>query len=111
MGSSSIRDLIGLGAIAGLFPVYLGILVALVVRKIVSRTVEGFLIGLSTGVLIYLFFDLMHEAVELTGARDPLSWVVLLGSLFASFVGVVALEQNQMRSSRPRFYPCPTSSL
>lgn len=100
MVTSSIFDLIGLGAIAGLFPVYLGIIVALVVRKMVPRAVEGFLIGLATGVLIYLFFDLMHEAVELTGARDPLSWVVLLGSLFASFVGVVALEQSQMRSSR-----------
>jgi hypothetical protein len=35
-----------------------------------SREWESGLIGLATGVLVYLFFDLMHEAVELTGARD-----------------------------------------
>jgi ZIP family zinc transporter len=94
-------DLIGLGTIAGLLPVYLGIIVAHIVKKVLPRTVEGFLVGLATGVLVYLFFDLMHESVELTGARDPLSWLVLLGSLFVSFVGVVALEQSQMRSNRP----------
>lgn len=57
---------------------------------------EGLLIGLASGVLTYLFFDLMHEAIELTGARDGMPWVVFLGSLGASLVGLVALESNQV---------------
>ena len=66
-------DLIGLGIIAGVSPVYLGIGAALLARRALSRSWESGLIGLATGVLVYLFFDLMHEAVELTGARDPAS--------------------------------------
>jgi zinc transporter, ZIP family len=93
-------ELITLGALAGVLPVYLGILVAIAVARMVPRTIEGFLIGLATGILVYLFFDLMHEAVELTQARDRLSWTVFLGSLFVSFVGLVALEQSQLRRNR-----------
>jgi len=93
-------DLIGLGFIAGVIPVYAGIVVALVLGKVLPRTWEGGLIGIAAGVLVYLFFDLMHESVELTGARDPISWLVFLGSLGISFVGLVAFERNQMVGSR-----------
>ena len=93
-------NLIGLGAIAGVIPVYLGILAALFLGKILPRTWEGGLIGLATGVIVYLFFDLMHEATELTGARDLVSWVVFLGSLGLSFVGLVALESSQVFGGR-----------
>ena len=50
-------DLVGLGILAGVVPVYLGITAALVLRRALPRTWEAGLIGLSTGVLIYLFFD------------------------------------------------------
>ena len=93
-------ELIGLGAIAGLIPVYLGILVALWLGKVLPRTWEGGLIGVATGVLVYLFFDLMHEAVEQTGARDGLSWLIFLGSLGVSFVGLVAFESSQVFGGR-----------
>ena len=93
-------DLIGLGAIAGVIPVYLGILAALLLGKVLPRTWEGGLIGVATGVLVYLFFDLMHEAVELTGARDGLSWILFLGSLGLSLIGLVALESSQVFASR-----------
>ena len=89
-------DLIALGFIAGVFPVYLGIVVALVLGKVLPRAWEGALIGVAIGVLVYLFFDLMHESVELTGARDSVSWLVFLGSLGTSFVGLVAIERNQV---------------
>ena len=89
-------DLIGLGVVAGVIPVYLGIAAALLFGRILPRSWEGALIGVATGVLAYLFFDLMHEAVELTGARDGLSWAVFLGSLGASLIGLVALESNQI---------------
>ncbi|MBI4001387.1 MAG: zinc transporter ZupT [Nitrospira defluvii] len=94
-------ELVGLGAIAGVIPVYLGILAALLLGKVLPRSWEGVLIGVATGILVYLFFDLMHEATEQTGARDPVSWVVFLGSLGGSFVGLVALESSQVFGGRP----------
>ena len=93
-------ELVGLGAVAGVIPVYLGILAALWLGKVLPRTWEGGLIGVATGVLVYLFFDLMHEAVELTGARDGLSWVVFLGSLGVTLIGLVALESSQIFGAR-----------
>ena len=93
-------QLLGLGAIAGMIPVFLGILVALSLRRVLPRSWEGTLIGVASGVLTYLFFDLMHEAVELTGARDGVSWIVFLGSLGVSLVGLVALESSQVFGGR-----------
>lgn len=72
-------DLLLWGIVAGLLPVYGGIGVALLAHRSLSRTWEGGLIGLATGVLIYLFFDLIHQAVELSGARDLVSWTIFLG--------------------------------
>lgn len=102
-------SLITLGTVAGVIPVYLGIGVALLLGKVLPRSWEGFLIGIATGVLTYLFFDLMHEAVELTGARDGLSWIVFLGSLGISLIGLVALESNQLFGNGPgsRTLPLP----
>ena len=105
----TILQLIGLGTVAGFFPVYLGIAVALFAVKVLDRAWERFLIGLSAGILIYLFFDVMHEAVELTSARDFLSWTILLGSFFVNFVGLVAIEQRGQRRNgsamNPLFLP------
>ena len=101
----TVLELVGLGMVAGLFPVYLGIAVALLVSKVMDRTWEAFLIGLTAGILAYLFFDLMHEAVELTGPRDIVSWAIFAGSLYLSFVGLVALEQRQHRRNRPAGHP------
>ncbi|MCC6141400.1 MAG: zinc transporter ZupT [Nitrospira sp.] len=102
-------SLLILGLIAGVIPVYLGIGAALVLGKVLPRSWEGLLIGVATGVLLYLFFDLMHEAVELSGARDVLSWVVFLGSLGASLVGLVVLESKQIlgRIQGGRFLSLP----
>jgi ZIP family zinc transporter len=105
--SLSLIQLLGLGGIAGVFPVYLGIAVSLLTLRLVNRSWEGYLTGISTGILVYLFFDLMHEAVELTGATDPLSWLVFLGSLLLGLVGLVALEQSQparVGGERPRLF-------
>src|SRR6266487_1953206 len=100
-------QLIGFGTVAGLIPVYLGIAAALLAIKILNRSWEGFLTGIATGILVYLFFDLMHEAVELTSAKDPTSWVIFLGSLLLGFVGLVAMEQRQQGRNRfevPRLF-------
>lgn len=96
----SIGQLIGLGALAGVFPIYLGIVLALFIAKSLDRRMEGYLTGIATGVLVYLFFDLMHEAVEQTGAKDFLSWVAFLGSLMVGYVGLVLIEQQQQGRNR-----------
>lgn len=93
-------ELLLFGALAGLIPVSLGIVAALLLGRVLPRSWEGVLIGTATGVLVYLFFDLMHEAVELTGARDRLSWVVFLGCLGASLIGLVALESSRFLGGR-----------
>ena len=80
---------------AGLLPIYLGIALALVILKFISRSLEGFLVGIATGVLVFLFFDLMHEAVEQTGATDIVSWIAFLGSLMLGYIGLLAIEQRQ----------------
>lgn len=92
-------ELISLGAVAGLIPIYLGIVAALVLGRVLPRAWEAGLIGVATGVLLYLFFDLMHESVELTGARDIMSWAVFLGGLGVSLVGLVWLESSQIFGS------------
>lgn len=97
----NVWQLIGLGGIAGVIPIYAGIAAALLAQKIANRSWEGFLTGISTGILVYLFFDLMHEAVEQTTAQNPLSWLVFLGSVLIGFVGLVALEQQQQGRNRP----------
>lgn len=107
--SIDIIELIGLGSLAGALPVYLGIAIALLISQVLDRAWEGFLIGLSTGILVYLFFDLMHEAVEMTSPHDAASWIVFLGSLFVSFIGLVAVEWRQQRKKdaalNPLFLP------
>ncbi len=101
MSVENIWQLIGLGGVAGVIPIYAGIAAALLAQKIANRSWEGFLTGISTGILVYLFFDLMHEAVEQTTAQNPLSWLVFLGSVLIGFVGLVALEQQQQGRNRP----------
>src|SRR5437899_12843308 len=91
------RELLAIGSIAGVIPVYLGIAAAFLALKLLNRSWEGFLTGISTGILVYLFFDLMHEAVELTGATNPLSWVAFLGSLLVVFVVLLAFEQRELQ--------------
>ncbi|GMV51115.1 zinc transporter ZupT [Nitrospirales bacterium NOB] len=93
-------DLIGLGILAGVIPLYLGIGLAFLIRRSLPRSWESGLIGVATGVLIYLFFDLMHESVELTGVRDPLSWVLFLGSFWLGFLGLALLEERQLGKGR-----------
>lgn len=97
---TNLWQLIGMGAIAGVFPIYLGIGLAILLLKKITRSWEGYFVGIATGVLVYLFFDLMHEAVELTGAKDLLSWVGFLGSLLLGFVGLVAVETQQQGRNR-----------
>jgi ZIP family zinc transporter len=98
MALENVWHLIELGGIAGVIPIYIGIAAALLAIKVSNRSWEGFLTGISTGILVYLFFDLMHEAVERTAAQDPLSWLVFLGSVLVGFVGLVAFEQHQGRN-------------
>jgi ZIP family zinc transporter len=99
MEQSTILQLIGLGGLAGVLPVYLGIGVALLIQQTLHPKRQGFLIGLSAGILLYLFFDLMHEATELTNPRDLASSATFLGGLCVSFLGLVAIEHRARGSA------------
>src|SRR5437879_12301232 len=103
MTLENVWHLIGPGGIAGVIPIYVGLAAALLAITVSNRSWEGFLPGIATGILVYLFFDLMHEAVEQTAAQDPLSWLVFLGSVLIGFVGLVAFEQQQGRNRSEAF--------
>lgn len=105
MEHSTILQLLGLGGLAGVLPVYLGIGVALLIQRTLHPKRQGFLIGISVGILLYLFFDLMHEATELTNPRDLGSSATFLGSLCVSFLGLVAIEHRQRRARGSAIHP------
>src|SRR5213592_1204454 len=82
----TLLQLIGLGSVVGVLPVYLGLAAALILFK--GGRWAWQLIGVSTGILLYLFFDLMDESLELVNSPDVLSWVVFTGSFLLSFFGL-----------------------
>lgn len=98
-----------MGSVADLLPVYLGIAVASLALTALNQAWGRFLTGLSVGILLYLCFDVMHKAMELTGVRDILSWPILLGSLFVSFSGLAAIEERRRQTNTsdttPLFLP------
>ncbi|HET7059158.1 MAG TPA: zinc transporter ZupT [Nitrospiraceae bacterium] len=101
-------QLLGMAIIAAIVPVYLGLLLATLVRRMLPPDWERLLLGVSTGVVVYLFFDLMHEATELTGARDLHSWLVFLLTFLVGFLGLVWCEQaprNRLVQRPPVFLP------
>jgi zinc transporter ZupT len=55
-----------LGFVAGLIPVYLGLLPLPLLRRF-SAPRRSFLVSLSVGILLFLFADVTGEAVELSG--------------------------------------------
>src|SRR2546428_10259182 len=108
MALENVWHLLGLGGIAGVIPIYIGIAAALLAIKVSNRSWEGFLTGISTGILVYLFFDLMHEAVERTAAQDPLSWLLLRRTVLIWLLGLRAFSQQHGRKkteASPFFLP------
>jgi len=99
-------DLIVLGSVARIIPVYLGIAVALMTLKALNRGRQIFLIGLSVGILLSLFFDMMHEEVELTTPRDFGSWGGCSSAACSSASSVLWLLSNKENGSAeaPRLY-------
>lgn len=90
-----------MGSVAGLLPGYLSIAVASLALTALNQAWGRFLTGLSVGILLYLFFDVMHEAMELTGVHDILSWPILLGSLFVNFSGWRPSKSGGGKRTRP----------
>lgn len=58
-----------LGVVAGVIPVYLGLIPVSVLRRI-SSAWSGLLGTFSVGILLFLFIDVMEEAVELTAEAN-----------------------------------------
>ena len=54
----NVWQLIELGAVAGVFPIYLGIGLALLIAKGMNRSLEGYLTGIATGAVSYTHLTL-----------------------------------------------------
>ncbi|RMH06817.1 MAG: zinc transporter ZupT [Nitrospirae bacterium] len=91
-------QLLGLGGVAGVLPLYIGIAISFLLLQMIQPPYKILIQGFAIGILCYLFFEVMHEAVEFTGATDPVSWIVLVGSFSISVVGLSFLEQYLHRS-------------
>ena len=100
-----------LGLVAGLLPVYAG-LVPLPVFKRMSERARAVLMGFSAGILLFLFADVTHEAVELSGrpGSHPVLFAVglILGLLGPGIVShrrasrTNAARREEARSGVPR---------
>ncbi|RMH37684.1 MAG: zinc transporter ZupT [Nitrospirae bacterium] len=82
-------------------PLFVGMAIALAMLWTLPRTHRSLMMGFSIGVLLYLFFEVMHEAVEFTAANDFGTWLIFTVSLVVSFIGLVYLEQH-LSGSEPR---------
>src|SRR5436853_283618 len=94
----SLLQLIGLGGVVGVLPVYLGIAAAVFLFK--GSKWAWQLIGLSAGILLYLFVDLMHESIESIDAANAVSWGVFVGSFALSFAGLLATDRYWQQTRR-----------
>lgn len=86
-----------LGLVAGLIPVYLGLLPLPLVRRLsLSRRV--LLISFSAGILLFLFADVMGEAIKLASTRDMGPAVFALG-LILGLAGPVGVSYWKTQST------------
>jgi len=88
---------IALGFIAGLIPVYLGLLPLPLFRRL-STSKRNLLISFSIGILLFLFVDVTGEAVELSKQTAYSSFLFLIGLVVG--VGVpLAISSRKQRVS------------
>lgn len=100
----------GLGLLAGLVPVYLGLLPLPLVRRL-SLLNRVLIISFSAGILMFLFADVMGEAVTLASAAAPGPAIFSLGLILglAGPVGISSWRSQARRgttepsSAGPRF--------
>ncbi len=88
-----------LGLIAGLFPVYLGLL-PLWFFKGLSERWRTVLVSFSAGILLFLFVDVTHEAVSLSGVVGSSPLFFVLG-LVLGLAGPVVVSREGRRRKRP----------
>jgi zinc transporter ZupT len=86
-----------LGLIAGLIPVYLG-LIPLPFLKKLSPSHRGFLISFSLGILLFLFADVTGEAIEFAKKSPTASLLLILGISLGILGPLVASLRRKTRS-------------
>ncbi len=87
-----------IGALAGLIPVYLGLLPLSLLRK-VSDSWKSFLISLSTGILLFLFADVTGDATKLANASNLGSALFATG-LILGLAGPVMISRRGFSSAQ-----------
>ncbi|MDA4127980.1 MAG: ZIP family metal transporter [Thaumarchaeota archaeon] len=73
-----------LGLVAGLFPVYLGLVPLLFLRRI-SEGWRGFMVSLSLGILLFLFVDVTNEGLKLANVPSVNSFLFPFGLALGVF--------------------------
>jgi ZIP family zinc transporter len=82
-----------LGVVAGLIPVYLGLVPLWFMRNISERT-RGLLVSFALGVLLFLFADVLGAAQQLSSSPGPNSLVFILG-IVAGLSGPLLLARRR----------------
>ncbi len=86
-----------LGVIAGVIPVYLGLIPVFFLRRI-SRTWTGFLSSFAAGILLFLFADVMQEALELSKTPTSSPFLLVLGLALGLLAPAIASVQKKWTS-------------
>lgn len=89
---------ITLGLVAGLIPVYLGLLPLPLFRRLTPSS-RNLLISFSTGILLFLFSDVTGEAIELAGKAGAGPFLFAVG-LVLGLVGPFAIASRGRVTNR-----------
>jgi ZIP family zinc transporter len=84
-----------LGIVAGLLPVYLGLVPLWFLRRI-SETWRGFLVSVSLGILLFLFADVTGESLTLAGPPGLSSPLFVVGITLGVFAPVYVARKRRL---------------
>ena len=85
----------GLGAVAGLLPVYLG-LVPLWFMKRIPESWRGLIVSISLGILLFLFVEVTGEGVQLAGSPGLNSLLFVVGLAIGVFAPILAARRGRV---------------
>ena len=91
---SSLTFAILFGVVAGLFPVYIGLIPLWFLRRI-SEGWRGFLVSLSLGILLFLFVDVTGEGLNLANMQGANSLLFAVGLALGVFAPVYVSRKRR----------------
>jgi len=85
----------GLGAVAGLLPVYLGLVPLWFMRRI-PESWRSLIVSISLGILLFLFVDVTGEGVRLAGSPGLNSLLFVVGLSLGVFAPLAAARRGRV---------------